>query len=57
MSDIVDKVLWGLNQAAFGDVRNVFKEFDFNLYMGKPTGLLANRYDYLANTTRKNIGN
>ena len=57
MSDIVDKVLWGLNQAAFGDVRNVFKEFDFNLFMGKPIGLLANSYDYMANTLRKNIGN
>ena len=57
MGNIIDKALWGLNQAAFGDVRNIFKYNDFDFLMGKPIGLLANSYDYMANSLHRNIGN
>lgn len=64
MGNLVDKILngydaavRGLNEAAFGDVRNVFNGSKLNKLMGRPIGLIANSYDFMAMHLRRNIGN
>lgn len=54
---LINETLRVLNEAAFGDIRNVFKRdegFDFRL---KPIGLYQKSYDYMLAHLYRNIGN
>lgn len=52
-----DAVARGLNEAAFGDIRNVFNGSVFDNFLGRPIGLVANSYEYMISHLRRNIGN
>lgn len=47
----------GINEAAFGDVRNLFNNTWVASLMGRRIGLIANSYDFLYHNLRRNIGN
>lgn len=47
----------GINEAAFGDVRNLFNNTWVDSLMGRRIGLIANSYDFLYHNLRRNIGN
>lgn len=52
-----DAVVRGLNEAAFGDIRNAFNGSVFDKFLGRRIGLVANSYDYMIRHLRRNIGN
>ena len=55
-SNILDKTAMVLNEAAFGDIRNIFnsKMYDFKT---RPIGLLMKNYDFMLEHLYRNIGN
>ena len=57
MANILDKITGGLYEAAFGDVRNIFNNTWVEGLMGRPIGLIANSYEYMIRSLRRNIGN
>jgi hypothetical protein len=52
-----DAVARGLNEAAFGDVRNLFTADFFTELMGRPIGLVYHNYEFVTAHLRRNIGN
>ena len=57
-SDALNYTSWILNEAAFGDIRNVFgdNEYMHNFYIRK-IGLYNKSYDFMINHLMRNIGN
>lgn len=52
-----DAAARGLNEAAFGDVRNLFTADFFTELMGRPIGLVYHNYEFVTAHLRRNIGN
>ncbi len=55
-SKILDKTARILNEAAFGDIRNIFNR-DFYAFIRRPIGLYQKSYDFMIEHLRRNIGN
>lgn len=54
---ILDKTAYVLNEAAFGDIRNIFNDNRFYDFMNRPIGLWRKDYGFMVNHLRRNIGN
>lgn len=56
-SKILDKTARVLNEAAFGDIRNIFKDNSMYNFAMRPIGLLQKSYDFTLDHLYRNIGN
>jgi len=56
-SSILDKTAKVLNEAAFGDIRNIFNNGSLYTFMTAPIGLLNKSYPLMLDHINRNIGN
>lgn len=54
--NILDKTAYALNEAAFGDIRNIFNS-NWHNFRNRPIGLLGKSYDFMLDHLYRNIGN
>ena len=54
--NILDKTAYALNEAAFGDIRNIFNN-NWHNFRNRPIGLLGKSYDFMLDHLYRNIGN
>jgi len=56
-SKILDTASKALNEAAFGDIRNIFNNGEMYTFMMRPIGLYQKSYGFMLNHIYRNIGN
>lgn len=57
MSDTLNEASWVLNEAAFGDIRNVLNGDAMYEFRTRPIGLVQKSYGFMLHHLQRNIGN